>query len=476
MAILDYSKFTLYRWRYKIGYSIIGLMLVGLIGFAGRYIPGGLSVGEQASVVTSYSIDYTNLSSLVTLDLPYHLLQDGILHLFGADTFTIKLASLLIATLSAVGLIALLQRWFRPNIAVLASLIAVSTGQFLFIGQLGTPDIMLVFWPIALLLLGTQITREAPRSLLWKILFALAVGLSLYTPLSIYVLIAIALTVSLHPHLRAIMRRLRPKKISLSLAALVVPLVPLVLALIESPQLGLRLLGMPEDGVVNIIENAQLFATQFFVFWQPDTTTVMTPVFGLGAFLLIVLGFYRLIRTIDTTRSYLIVSWLACLTLPLLVSPSLVAINFVPSVLLLAAGLASLIGYWYRLFPLNPYARIAGLLPIIILVGALVSSGITRYFYGYTYTPEAVRTFSEDLRILPADTAHVVADDAEVAFYEAVGGYNDSYSASTQPEGDTITITRAAHNGAPDGYSITRIITNQWASDADRFYVYTKRD
>ncbi|HRQ86905.1 MAG TPA: hypothetical protein PLY16_02230, partial [Candidatus Saccharibacteria bacterium] len=67
----------------------------------------------------------------------------------------------------------------------------------------------------------------------------------------------------------------------------------------------------------------------------------------------------------------------------LLLNPSFTTVSFLPSVLMLAAGLTSLIGYWYRLFPLNPYARVAGLIPIVVLVGTLIFSGLERYFYGY---------------------------------------------------------------------------------------------
>ncbi len=46
----------------------------------------------------------------------------------------------------------------------------------------------------------------------------------------------------------------------------------------------------------------------------------------------------------------------------ILINPIFTSVTFVPIVLLLAAGLTSLIGYWYRLFPRNPYARVAGLI------------------------------------------------------------------------------------------------------------------
>ena len=136
------NSFYIYRFRYYLGYVIIGLLLIGLLLFAGIYTPGGLSTQEMAAVIKSSSIDMTSISSLAVTNLPFHLLQQASINLFGVSEFSIKLPSLILAFISAIGLILLLRRWFKPRIAVLASIIAITTGQFLFIAQNGAPDIL----------------------------------------------------------------------------------------------------------------------------------------------------------------------------------------------------------------------------------------------------------------------------------------------------------------------------------------------
>ena len=42
MATRDFSKYFLYRWRYVIGYTLVGLLLASLLVFAGLFLPGGL--------------------------------------------------------------------------------------------------------------------------------------------------------------------------------------------------------------------------------------------------------------------------------------------------------------------------------------------------------------------------------------------------------------------------------------------------
>lgn len=203
--------------------------------------------------------------------------------------------------------------------------------------------------------------------------------------------------------------------------------------------------------------------------------TLMTPVFGLGSVLLILLGLYRIIRTRETTRSYLIIIWILCLTPVLILNPFFTTVTFVPSMLLLAAGLTSLIGYWYRLFPLNPYARIVGLIPLVILVFALSISGLARYVYGYHYSPNQAALFSKDLALLPKDTVQLIVSDKEKDFYKAIAKYRTEIVLVTTPTADTYVVTREARS-AYSGYEIERIITNSNKQDADRLYVYKKTE
>lgn len=476
MATRDFSKYTLYRWRYVIGYSLVALILAALLLFAGRYLPGGLSEEEMASVVAAHAISLGDFSSLAIAHLPYYLAMKGMFAVFGVSIFTVKLLSLILGLLSAIGFIMLLRRWFKPNIAVLAALIAITTGQFLFIAQSGTPSILYVFWPTVLLLLGTQVTRVKRWRPVWKVLFAVAAALSLYSPLSLYPLLAIAITVILHPHLRATVRRLSKLRLALVSAVFLALITPLVIAIINTPSLGTTLLGIPSSWPPNVAENAMTLARQYFFFWEPSATKVMTPVFGLGSVILIVIGLYRLIRTSETTRSYLVISWMICLVPVLLLNPTFTTVTYIPSIMMLAAGFTSLIGYWYRLFPLNPYARIAGLIPIIVLVGALVVSGFMRYAYGYHYSPSIAPLFTRDLALIPKETNHLVVSENERPFYEAVSSINDSFTVSTQPPAtETIfTATRAAAESINEEYEIHQIITSSRSEASNRLYIYQK--
>lgn len=469
---IDITSFYIYRFRYWIGYGLISLLLIGLLVFAGLYTPGGISTQEMDAVIKTSSINVADFNSLAITNLPYHLLQLASLNLFGVSDFSIKLPSLVLAFISAVGLILLLQRWFKPNIAVLASIIAVTTGQFLFIAQNGTPSILYVLWAVWLLLLGTLIAKNVRFKTLWKVLFFVVAALSLYTPLSIYALIALAVAALLHPHLRFILRQLSKPRLAGAFALGALITIPLVIGVINTPELGLTILGIPSEWP-NLLNNVLLLSQQYIGFAVQSTTGLMTPVFGLGSMLIIGFGIYKLIRTRESTQSYLIIIWLVCLIPVLITSPGFTSVTFLPLVLLLATGLDSLLGYWYRLFPRNPYARIAGLIPLIVLVGVLVLSGLERYVYGYHYDPSTVSNFSKDLSLLPDDTKRLVVSTDELVFYQIVASHKKDLTVSTVGSDNTFTATFEAKNSFT-GYSIDRIVTSSATQDADRFYVYKK--
>lgn len=468
------TNFFIYRWRYWIGYGLIGVALISLLLLAGLYIPNGLSQGELAGTVQSASISYDSLETVAVANAPYHMLQQASFDVLGITQFSIKLPSLIIGFFTAIGMIFLLRQWFSLNVAVLASILTVTTGQFLYIAQSGTPGILYMFWSVALLLLATLIAKRSKPVLLWKILFFVAAALSLYTPLSIYILLALLSAVFIHPHLRYLIRQLPKKQILLGVVAAGIVLAPLVVQLVATPALGLQLLGIPSEWP-SITANLQTLALQYFGFMSVSNTSLMTPVFGLGSMAIILYGLWRHIKTRTTARSYIIIAWLIFLVPILSINPSYTSIMFVPLLILLATGLSGILSAWYGIFPVNPYARIAGLIPLIVLVGGLTITGLERYAYGYHYSPHAFSNFSRDLQLLPNDTTRLLVSEKEEGFYRAVASHRDNLIISTQQPTDTsnFTATRAAKNQVSDA-AITSIVSSSAASEADRFYLYKK--
>ncbi len=468
MSKFDITTSVFYKWRYLIGYGIIFIALIGLLFVAGVLIPGAGSHAELHSIVTTSQVAQGGITSVNLVDAPFHLLQHLSLFVFGVTLLGIKLPSLILGAATAVCMVLLLRRWFSPGIAVLASLIVVTTGQFLFVAQSGSTGILYLFWPTILLLLATLVANKAHWSNIWTLLLAVVAALSLYTPLSVYILIAMASATVLHPHLRHLVRHLDTWKMPAGIGMMLVLLLPLIIGTVRDPSISLSFFGIP-DAWPNIWANLQTLFGQYFGFMSLGTDSVLLPIFGLASMLIILYGLVRLIKTYATVQSYVVLAWIVLLLPVLIINPTFVSIMFVPLLLLLASGLEGILRRWYDLFPKNPYARVTGLIPLVVLVSSMVLFGLDRYAYAYRYAPDTVNNFSRDILIVPDTPTLVVASD-ETQLYEAVSRYDTSFKVTTvEPASGTYAVTQAAYNKTkiPSG-----VITSPYTKDAARFYIY----
>jgi hypothetical protein len=458
----------IYRWRYRIGYSLVTLFLLGILIVIGLNIPGGISSNEMKLVVISDNLSLTSFSSD---NYPYHLLQHLSIQVFGLSILSIKLVSIIIATLSIVGMTILLCKWYRPNVGILATLIAITTGQFIFIAQNGTPDIMNLFWPVFLILTASLVIhKDTKNKKAFAVLFCILAALSLYTPLSIYTLIAILAASLLHPHLRFHVRNIGRNKLIIGTAIFLVLVSPVLFHIFKDPGYIISLFGIPNK-MPDIQKNLSILGSEYLGFNQPGGALYMTPVFELGSIILILIGAYQTFKTRVTAKSYIISLSVVCLIPVAILNPTLMTVTLLPLVILLAAGLRKLLSQWYSLFPFNPYARIGGLIPMVILASVLIISGVNRYVYTYLYSPTIAVNFSRDLALIPKDTKKIVVAVSELEFYNVLAKHNKNIVIDTVYSGDNFITTRLAKSNTY-GYSIQRIITDSKKENGARFYLY----
>lgn len=468
MRKFDLTKSFIYRRRFLVGYTAIALLLALTLFVAGFMIPGEISDRELSSIISTASL---NLSSPLTSDLTnasFRLLQHISLSIFGVTLLGIKLPAFILGLTTAIFMVLLLRRWFKPGVAVLTSVLVVTTGQFLFVAQDGATGILYLFWPTALLLLATLVANRTKHRQMWQVLFFITIGLSLYTPLSIYVLIAMASSTLLHPHLRMILRRMPKSQLITGTAGMLIILTPLAISTFSNPQVGLALLGIPNEWP-NFLANLKNLAYQYINLIGVGSESVLLPVFGLASLLLIGYGLVRIVKSHATVQSYVILTWLVLLLPVVFINQNYVSIMFVPQILLLAAGLEGLLNRWYKLFPKNPYARVAGLVPIVILVSSMTLSGLERYTSAYRYAPEVMQNFTRDLVVIPEVETLVVAQ-SELDTYTAVAKYKGNLSiVTTAPSNGRYAVTAKAYDGKK---TPSFIVANNRAENGASFYIY----
>lgn len=475
------TEYTLYRYRYAIGYSSALISVVVMLVGAALFIPQGIRIEEQDSSLASGAVEFATFNPETVVNLPYHALQLASFAVFGVSEISIKLPSVLLGVMAAIGMFLLIRAWARSNVAVIAVLIGTTTPAFIFASQDGTPIIFAIASSIWLLLSATYVSRRHKPRLLWKILAFTFFVLTLYTPLGVYLCLAMLSTMIFHPHIRYVVRRLNPNHIAVSLVVALVLLSPLLYSIVTQPRLGLDLLGIPQSWP-DWWGQAQLMLGTLFSF-SNSTNGVLRPVIGAGVGILMLVGVYRLFRTRYTARSYVTWIWLLLLIPLTYFNPEHLLIMLPIMVIMVAMGMATLIIEWYRLFPLNPYARVFGLFPLALIVTGIVLSSFSRYTMSYTSAPDLVRLFHTDVSLLSStlekaeastDTPiTVVVGGDNKTFYELTAKYDGRYTVATDAPSEPPYIVVAGSGALPTaGAEPTHIATTARQDDSNRIYLY----
>lgn len=478
------TDFLIYKWRYPLGYLFITAIVVMTTGIAALSTPGALRLGEMETTVKSAALSVESLDPSMVIDLPYHVLQRIIFMVFGVSTLTIKLPSIILGALTIIGIFYLTRIWFRRSVAILTTVLAATSTQFLFLIQDGTPAITFSFVVVWLLLAGTLVTRGHLFSTFWKVVAGTLLASALYMPLGIYLVVAVAITAAFHPHIRYSIKHITRPRLILSLGLAAVVVTPLIYACIVSPETLRTLLGINITHF-SFVDNMRVMWDMFAGFLTLPSHYMLAPLYSLGFVVLMTIGLYRVWKERHTARSYIVLI-IGCILLPFIFLDASHASTVFPVAVILAGyGIRHLISAWYVLFPRNPYARVAGLVPLTVIILGMVYSGVVRFTHNYTYNSQVTSYYSADLRLLDStlrtlekdDPVTLVTSDDELAFYSVVAHYDTRFVAQAHTDtSSTLFITHAAHREGRRGDTLAQIVTSARAADADRFYIYKTTD
>jgi hypothetical protein len=242
---------------------------------------------------------------------------------------------------------------------------------------------------------------------------------------------------------------------------------------------GLQFSGITPD---KLLDNAkQLYGLFINPIGPPIRGDFIVPLFGASTLAIMAFGLLRTIIDRYSARSYMLLIWLGFLIPLVLINPSTPFVVFIPCILLLAIGLESLIREWYDIFPFNPYARIGALIPLVILLGSIMSTNLFRYYYGHLYSPAGGKLFDElaavrivlDRKDVNKSNMTLVAPD-NLKFYDLLRRDYPKLkvaSSAAMPEKGSVIALRGK---TMPGQTPYRIITNSKSADARILSVYTK--
>lgn len=378
-------------WRPLLTILVLLILATGLLVFRLGSIPPGLSDPEIAQRTVSSSVKAVS-------DNPLHLHQKlGLLALqkVGQDTAgPLRLASSAVAIAVAASMYVLLKFWYTQRIAILGTLLLVSSSWFLHMARLATPDINFML-PFVFAIGGVWLVKKR-LTLVTGTFLALLAATLLYVPGMIWLFVAALLW-----QRRTIKRLIERMPITwqtIFALILIICLAPLIWALGRDPGLIIAWAGLPETlpSIGSYFRNISEIPVRLFI------RSYANPVYGLGGLPLLdaftgammLLGifasFFRL--GLDRTRLVIGSSLIGCVLIGF-GGPVSIAFLLPPVYILAASGVALLLQQWLTVFPRNPFARWVGILLVTTTVLLTSYYHFNRYFIAWAKSPETKAVF-----------------------------------------------------------------------------------
>lgn len=488
MAKRKIKDYTLYRWRFWIGYGLIAILTTLVLAAALLFAPSGISPVEQGAVLKSAGLSLEHPDSLLVIDAPFYLLQRLTIALFGVTGWSIALPSMLAGLIIISCLLYLLQLRFRHSIGIITVGIVAMSPFFINIATAGTPNIMLALWPILLLALGAAALHTSSRRTRSSIMLValLAAGCSLFTPFSFLLCILLGAVALAHPRSRFALRKTSRGVYVIGAAWIALAGAATGYLVYKTPSAAQELLYKTDSFSLDMLHNLRTIGSQFIIVTGDavDSLSTLTPLFSIGTIALAGIGVYHLAKWRHALLSYLVAMWVVTVAILIILNPYATVLMFAPFCLLVAVGTDSVLRYWYRLFPFNPYARVFGLIPVTILFSGLLFSGVSSYFYSYHYNASLANQTTDDVALALRELdknpgAQLATTQTDAAFYRfALDSHDktDVIVTTHKPNAQTAVVaTRDAQQLLP-GVTQYVVAANHGGEHSDRLYVYQTND
>lgn len=470
------SKLFLYRYRFLIGYIILGLAFLTLLFVLPLIAQTGLSEAEIESATNSYYLGRNGILNGDLVDLPYRILQKLSIMFFGLSAYAIKLPSILVGIALGLLLVLLLNRWFKSNVSLLASCLIILSTPFLFLAGSGTPLIMLVFWPTLLLWLGSKIQGEKRPKPIYCFLFAIMMLFSIFTPYMVYFAIFCIVFVLLQPHLRQIIKKLPKPQLICVTIMLIFGFLTLGISIINHPETIMELLFAKNFEINNFFTNITSGLALLFSWHANIESVFLVPLVSLPLFALALIGLFSTTKNFFASRNSIASLLLVFCLIIVEFNPSAIIFIILPLAILSAHGIKYLLEQWYKLFPENPYARIFALLPITILFSAMIVPGLLQYIYGYRYNPFIANEFHDELNVIRKNISEgtlVVSEKYD--FYKILEASTNLIITESYEENLDKVAFLGKPELAPKEYVLSQIISSPKRNNSDIIYMYTKK-
>ena len=482
-----FKQLMLYNYRYIFVYSLIGLFIAYFLFWQLGTIGPGLSVEE-----THVAAVHTNARSSLQEPL-YPLftkLQILSLYIFGANSYSIRVPSVIIGVATLLFLYQILKKWFGKPTALLSIALVATADWFLFTARHANGAIEFSFWIVLALL---SITKLIERKQGYSIVLAASLVSLLFIPFGIYVSTALIIGIL---SCRVIRERVFEIKIIYKfLSTLIILLGSSFFAytVIKNHDFAKVILGI-SAGIPTLSEYIKSVLTNgsSVVAVVPATNPINGPngVFFVRFFELtfVLFGVFMFYKT-RINRLNLI---LICLSIALLFLSGLGGLGassllIVPAVIFITAGLRYFIHRWQKTFPKNPYARMAAFLPILGLLLLTAVQHHQSYFVLWPHQTATANNFSYDLALAKSElnkqdgskSCKVITKDQDIRLLLETNTYTCGTSFQDEPapiedQDKQIVAPQKVQSSQVDSKLSQRALTSPNSESSIRWIVRTQ--
>jgi len=309
--------------------------------------------------------------------------------------YAVRLVSAGLMILSVLMFFQLLRNWLlSPGKALVGTLLFATSSWTLALGRGGHTIVAGIFLLLLVFTLSTRLFFTTRPFLDWMLLAA-AVGLSLYTPLSVWLLFLAGIVWLFHLNQRQRTVPLKRWQKILVGSFLAVIIAPLIVGIVLKPEYGVALLGASEvvDSISALVLGVVDAVASIFFFSQNLSPLGLgrLPFLDIFSVFMFLLGCYYFERRLSLKRSKILFGGFTIGIVVCSISgfDAMRASLLLPLVyIFIAAGIHESISRWLSVFPKNPIARSLGIILLAVSVGFVSYYHLSRTFVVRPGNPE----------------------------------------------------------------------------------------
>ena len=380
------------RWRFLIVCLLIGIFAYILLFRGLNTLTGGL-YAQPETVSQQQSWTFSNILQN-PVNAPHKLLTLSVIAFDNHNILVTRAVSASLAGMFALLFYWIALHWYSKRVALLATIMFVSSSGFLHIGRYGTG---MVLQMATLIVIGCILLyRRTKHETRMLYLVVSLLSLCLYIPGIIWFEI-IGLIV-MRKRMLHIIRKIN-KKHFLGLGLLVILLVsPLVAAVISNTSTLRDVFAIPvhipsaNDLLQNLIH---LMSSVFYRgYWPHEYWLHGAPLLTIAEGTLFVAGLLVLAQRPILRGNYFLLGSLILSTLLITFGGSVTIAMLIPLVYLtIAGGIYYLLNEWLSIFPRSPVARFTGVALLTVLVATSVMYHLNAYYTAWSNAPETKATY-----------------------------------------------------------------------------------